>query len=83
MKKGGSAVAGPPPAPLFLLLHELIVEGVLDRATRALHFTGTASLEQAIDWIMKHQDDPDVDEPLLVDKVGAALVRLGYVPCRA
>ena len=45
----------------------------LYRATRALHFTGTASLEQAIDWIMKHQDDADVDEPLMVDKVGFAL----------
>ncbi|KAK9839907.1 hypothetical protein WJX74_000208 [Apatococcus lobatus] len=38
-----------------------------NKATRALHFTGTASLEQAIDWIMKHQDDADVDEPLMVD----------------
>lgn len=56
---------------------------VLDRATRALHFTGTASLEQAIDWIMKHQDDPDVDDPLLVDKVGHAWMCLRYLPFHA
>ena len=41
------------------------------RAIRALHFSGTDSLEQAITWIMEHEADPDLDEPLLVPEVSA------------
>ena len=40
------------------------------RATRALHFTGTNSMEQALNWIEEHETDPEADNPLLVPKVG-------------
>ncbi|KAK9146010.1 hypothetical protein Sjap_005913 [Stephania japonica] len=36
------------------------------RATRALHFSGNGSLENAINWIVEHENDPDIDEMPLV-----------------
>ena len=38
------------------------------RATRALHFSGTSTIEQAIQWIVDHENDPDLELPLLVPK---------------
>lgn len=40
------------------------------RATRALYHSGGTSLEAAIGWLDEHQADADLDEPLLVPKVG-------------
>ena len=37
-----------------------------NKAVRALHFTGTSSVEQAVNWIVEHEKDDDVDAPLLV-----------------
>jgi uncharacterized UBP type Zn finger protein len=49
------------------LLSELTTMGFnANRATRALHTTGTSSMEQAINWIMEHENDADIDTPLLV-----------------
>ena len=49
------------------LLSELTAMGFNEnRATRALHTTGTSSMEQAINWIMEHENDEDIDTPLLV-----------------
>lgn len=39
-----------------------------NRATRALHFSGGEALEAAVNWIMEHESDADIDEPLLVPK---------------
>ena len=39
------------------------------RSLRALHFSGTDNMEQAITWIMEHESDPDLDLPLLLPKV--------------
>lgn len=36
------------------------------RATRALHYSGNASLAAAIDWIVDHENDADIDEMPLV-----------------
>ncbi|XP_062023671.1 uncharacterized protein LOC133739869 isoform X2 [Rosa rugosa] len=36
------------------------------RATRALHYSGNASLEACIDWIIDHENDPDIDQMPLV-----------------
>ncbi len=43
--------------------------GVVDRARRALHFSGTDNLEQAVTWIVEHEEDKDLDEPLLIPQV--------------
>ena len=40
-----------------------------NKAVRALHGTGTDSVEQAVNWLVDHGDDADVDTPLLVPKV--------------
>lgn len=32
------------------------------RSTRALHYSGNSSLEAAINWIMEHENDMDIDE---------------------
>ncbi|XP_004504346.1 uncharacterized protein [Cicer arietinum] len=42
------------------------------RATRALHFSGNASLEAAVTWIENHEDRPDIDEMPLVPAVSKA-----------
>ncbi|KAL6210947.1 hypothetical protein ACLB2K_016176 [Fragaria x ananassa] len=36
------------------------------RATRALHCSGNASLEASIDWIIDHENDPEIDQITLV-----------------
>uniref|UniRef100_A0A4X2JXF2 UBX domain-containing protein 1 n=1 Tax=Vombatus ursinus TaxID=29139 RepID=A0A4X2JXF2_VOMUR len=33
------------------------------RAEKALALTGNQGIEAAMDWLMEHEDDPDVDEP--------------------
>uniref|UniRef100_A0A8I3RW88 UBX domain-containing protein 1 n=2 Tax=Canis lupus familiaris TaxID=9615 RepID=A0A8I3RW88_CANLF len=34
------------------------------RAEKALALTGNQGIEAAMDWLMEHEDEPDVDEPL-------------------
>lgn len=34
-----------------------------NRAEKAVAFTGNQGIEQAMDWLMEHEDDPDIDEP--------------------
>ncbi|GAB2267236.1 hypothetical protein Dimus_002221 [Dionaea muscipula] len=36
------------------------------RATRALHFSGNNSVEAAINWVVEHENDADIDEMPLV-----------------
>ncbi|XP_057459223.1 uncharacterized protein LOC130749877 [Lotus japonicus] len=50
------------------LLEELEVMGFPQaRATRALYYSGNVSLEDAINWTIDHENDPDIDEIPLVD----------------
>ncbi|KAG8375992.1 hypothetical protein BUALT_Bualt09G0016700 [Buddleja alternifolia] len=37
-----------------------------ERAIRALHFSGNVSLEAAANWIVEHENDPDIDQLPLV-----------------
>ncbi|GMY26798.1 GRB10-interacting GYF protein 2-like isoform X2 [Fagus crenata] len=49
------------------LLEELEAMGFpTARATRALHYAGNASLEATINWIVEHENDPDIDQMPLV-----------------
>ncbi|KAJ8774226.1 hypothetical protein K2173_009657 [Erythroxylum novogranatense] len=49
------------------LLEELEAMGFsTERATRALHYSGNVSLEAAVNWVVEHENDPDIDEMLLV-----------------
>eukprot|EP00884_Botryococcus_braunii_P020187 jgi/Botrbrau1/6852/Bobra.152_2s0012.1 len=51
------------------LLEELKEMGFpTNRAVRALHFSGTNSVEQAVSWLEEHENEADLDEPLLVPK---------------
>ncbi|XP_057419122.1 uncharacterized protein LOC130713367 [Lotus japonicus] len=36
------------------------------RATRALHYSGNAGLESAVNWIVEHENDSDIDQMPLV-----------------
>lgn len=36
------------------------------RATRALHYSGNTSLEAAVNWIVEHENDSDIDQMPLV-----------------
>ncbi|OMO88604.1 hypothetical protein COLO4_20167 [Corchorus olitorius] len=49
------------------LLEELEAMGFSTaRATRALHFSGNASLEAAVNWVVEHESDPDIDQMPMV-----------------
>ncbi|TKY68639.1 UBX domain-containing protein 1-A [Spatholobus suberectus] len=49
-------------------LEDLEVMGFpMARATRALHYSGNTSLEDAINWMIDHENDIDIDEMPLVD----------------
>ncbi|KAA0033311.1 chromatin assembly factor 1 subunit A [Cucumis melo var. makuwa] len=38
------------------------------RATRALFYSGNASLEAAVNWVVEHENDPEIDQMPLVPK---------------
>lgn len=44
------------------------------RATRALYHSGGSSMEAAVGWLEEHAEDANIDEPLLVPKVGVVCV---------
>lgn len=49
------------------LLEELEAMGFpTARATRALHYSGNTSLEAAVNWVVEHENDSDIDEMPLV-----------------
>ncbi|KAL9327406.1 hypothetical protein ACSQ67_008051 [Phaseolus vulgaris] len=49
------------------LLEELESMGFsTTRATRALHYSGNAGLEAAVNWIVEHENDSDIDQMPLV-----------------
>ncbi|KAF3456581.1 hypothetical protein FNV43_RR01235 [Rhamnella rubrinervis] len=49
------------------LLEELEAMGFSTaRATRALHYSGNASLEAAVNWVVEHENDTDIDQMPLV-----------------
>ncbi|KAF7845577.1 UBX domain-containing protein 1-like [Senna tora] len=51
-----------------MLLEELESMGFPQaRAIRALHYSGNTSIEDAINWIVDHENDADIDEIPLVD----------------
>ncbi|KAK9867588.1 hypothetical protein WJX84_011841 [Apatococcus fuscideae] len=55
--------AGPEPPPH--LLQQLMGMGYGgNRATRALQATGMAGVEEAILWLLEHEDSPHLDDPL-------------------
>ncbi|XP_066438294.1 UBX domain-containing protein 1 [Eleutherodactylus coqui] len=37
------------------------------RAEKAVAATGNQGIESAMDWLMEHEDDPDIDEPIVPD----------------
>ncbi|KAL5542647.1 hypothetical protein UlMin_010357 [Ulmus minor] len=49
------------------LLEELEAMGFLTaRATRALHYSGNSSVEAAVNWVVEHENDSDIDQMPLV-----------------
>ncbi|KAK9289018.1 hypothetical protein L1049_017489 [Liquidambar formosana] len=49
------------------LLEELEAMGFpTARATRALHYSGNGSLEAAVNWVVEHENDSDIDQMPLV-----------------
>ena len=43
-----------------------------NKAVRALYFSQADSAERAIDWIERHEEDADVNEPLLIEDESSA-----------
>ncbi|KAH9649662.1 UBA domain-containing protein [Citrus sinensis] len=53
------------------LLKELEAMGFpVARATRALYYSGNASVEAAVNWVVEHENDPDIDEMPMVPVSG-------------
>ncbi|XP_043719946.1 vicilin-like seed storage protein At2g18540 [Telopea speciosissima] len=53
------------------------------RATRALHYSGNASIEAAVNWVIEHENDPDIDQMPMVpanSKVEAAKSKPSLTP---
>ena len=51
------------------LLAQLIEMGFSEnRATRAIYHSGGEAADAAVAWLAEHEDEPDLDEPLLVAK---------------
>uniref|UniRef100_A0A0D6R2D7 UBA domain-containing protein n=1 Tax=Araucaria cunninghamii TaxID=56994 RepID=A0A0D6R2D7_ARACU len=49
------------------LLKELESMGFpIARATRALHFSGNTDIEAAVNWVVEHENDPDIDQMPMV-----------------
>ncbi|KAG8048018.1 hypothetical protein GUJ93_ZPchr0008g12596 [Zizania palustris] len=38
------------------------------RSIRALHFSGNSNLESAINWLLEHENDPDIDQLPLIPR---------------
>ena len=58
-----------PRAPQFVpnqaALAQLCDVGIPEgRAVKALFYTGNSDMQQAMDWVFDHADDPDIDGPL-------------------
>lgn len=39
-----------------------------NRATRAIHMSGCTSVEGAVNWVVEHENDADLDDPVFVAK---------------
>ncbi|KAM7261403.1 hypothetical protein ACFE04_008770 [Oxalis oulophora] len=49
------------------MLEELqVMDFPIERATRALHYSGNASVEAAVNWLVEHESDPDIDQMPMV-----------------
>lgn len=51
-----------------------------NKAVRALHATGTDSVEQAVNWIVEHGEDAGADTPLRLPKARPLLATGLWVP---
>lgn len=43
-----------------------------NRSKRAIHFSGASTVEGAINWLVEHEGDEDIDDPLFVPKAKQA-----------
>ncbi|KAL2833215.1 hypothetical protein BDW59DRAFT_138286 [Aspergillus cavernicola] len=52
------------------LLGQLVGMGFPEvRCEKALYCTGNSDLEAAMNWLLSHMDDPDIDEPMHMEQV--------------
>jgi uncharacterized UBP type Zn finger protein len=62
----GELISPEVPAELLASLQEMGFPEA--RCRRALYHTGTDTAEVAVNWMVEHAEDADVDTPLLVPK---------------
>jgi ubiquitin carboxyl-terminal hydrolase 5/13 len=62
----GSAAAATKPAVNETLVQQLMTMGFpRNRCERAVHSTGNQNADVAMEWLLSHMDDPDIDQPLV------------------
>ena len=51
-------------------MKELMAMGFSEnKAVRAAYFSGGGGVEPAVQWVVEHENAPDLDQPLLVTQV--------------
>ncbi|GAV66168.1 UBA domain-containing protein/PUB domain-containing protein [Cephalotus follicularis] len=65
-----------------MLLEELEAMGFATaRATRALHYSGNTSVEAAVNWVVEHENDPDIDQmPMVLANTKAEALKPSLTP---
>jgi hypothetical protein len=59
-------------------INELVGMGFpQNRAEKAIFFTKRRGVQQALDWLLEHGDDADIDEPITIDESQMAEFGLG------
>lgn len=63
--------SGPTFTPNPVALDQLVSMGFPSvRCEKALYVTGNSDPEAAMNWLFAHMEDPDIDEPLALEKLG-------------
>lgn len=63
--------SGPTFTPNPVALDQLVSMGFPNvRCEKALYVTGNSDPEAAMNWLFAHMEDPDIDEPLALNKLG-------------
>ena len=53
-----------------------------NRCERALHATGNADAEAAMNWLFQHMEDPDIDDPLVIEPAAGSSSVSGDDPAK-
>lgn len=76
--QGGEELLSDPESDVFTpdqaIFDQLLSMGFPEvRCEKALHATGNSDPEAALNWLLVHMEDPDIDQPLMGSRVGGKI----------